>query len=227
MLHPGGASHSTPDGHPILRPVCRIGHMLRQASLDDCKEMSLVNQFGVDDADADKVLGYDNNDNDDDGYQPEEDEPSDDGGNGDAEDEDQDRQQQNYGDFQKWVRVTVPKRAEGNHCTGGLKMQQAIVKAWEEFVQHALHKGEIKDSQLKKLFFGALWICKEQVAKTPSLAHKCPATSVIVLDAIKNRMDEAIDGLVPSKDAPDIITNTFIAEVTQEQLDAIALGLPS
>jgi len=33
-----------------------------------------------------------------------------------------------------------------------------------------------------------------------------------------------ISGLVPSEDAPDIIANTFLAEVTQEQLDAIALG---
>jgi hypothetical protein len=31
-------------------------------------------------------------------------------------------------------------------------------------------------------------------------------------------------GLVPNEDAPDIIANTFLAEVTQEQLDAIGLG---
>ena len=31
-------------------------------------------------------------------------------------------------------------------------------------------------------------------------------------------------GLVPDEDAPDIIANTFLAEVTQEQLDAIGLG---
>lgn len=71
--------------------------MLRQASLDDREETSLVNEFGVDGADADKVLGYDN-------------------------DDDQDRQQQNYGDFQKQVRVTAAKRAEGNRRTGELKM---------------------------------------------------------------------------------------------------------
>jgi hypothetical protein len=29
---------------------------------------------------------------------------------------------------------------------------------------------------------------------------------------------------VPSEDAPDIIANTFLAEVTQKQLDAIGLG---
>lgn len=31
-------------------------------------------------------------------------------------------------------------------------------------------------------------------------------------------------GLVPSEDAPDIVANTFLAEVTKEQLDAIGIG---
>ena len=48
-------------------------------------------------------------------------------------------------------------------------------------------------SQLKKLFFGALRIRKEQEAKDPGLAHKRLATSIIVWDAIKNRMDEALE----------------------------------
>jgi hypothetical protein len=48
-------------------------------------------------------------------------------------------------------------------------------------------------SQLKKLFFSALWIRKEQEAKDPGLVNKCPATSIIVWDAIKNRMDEALE----------------------------------
>jgi hypothetical protein len=48
-------------------------------------------------------------------------------------------------------------------------------------------------SQLKKLFFGALRIRKEQEAKDPGLVHKRPATSIIVWDAIKNRMDEALE----------------------------------
>ncbi|KAJ6542561.1 hypothetical protein B0H19DRAFT_1267814 [Mycena capillaripes] len=48
-------------------------------------------------------------------------------------------------------------------------------------------------SQLQKLFFGALRIRKEQDAADPSLAKKCPATSVIVYDSIKTRMDEALE----------------------------------
>ena len=57
ILHPGGASPNPPDGHPSPCPVHRIGCMLRQASLDDRKEMSLVNESGVNGAHADEVLG--------------------------------------------------------------------------------------------------------------------------------------------------------------------------
>jgi hypothetical protein len=45
---------------------------------------------------------------------------------------------------------------------------------------------------LKKLFFGALRIRKVQDAANPSLALAWPAVSVFVYDAIKNRMDEAL-----------------------------------
>ena len=31
-------------------------------------------------------------------------------------------------------------------------------------------------------------------------------------------------GLVPNEDAPDIVANTFLEEVTEDQLDKIALG---
>lgn len=48
-------------------------------------------------------------------------------------------------------------------------------------------------SQLKKLFFGALRIRKEQEAADPTLATKRRASSVGVWDAIKNRMDEALE----------------------------------
>jgi hypothetical protein len=61
---------------------------------------------------------------------------------------------------------------------------------------HNLQKGDdnsLLQSQLKKLFFGALRIRKEQDAENTSLARKRPATSVIVWDAIKNRMDEALE----------------------------------
>ncbi|KAJ7504735.1 hypothetical protein B0H11DRAFT_1709516, partial [Mycena galericulata] len=83
-------------------------------------------------------------------------------------------------------------------------------------------------SHLKKLFFGALRIRKEQDAADPSLALKRPAVSVFVYDAIKCRMDEALErvrnGLVPDEDAPDIRANTWLSEVTDEQLERIGQG---
>lgn len=43
------------------------------------------------------------------------------------------------------------------------------------------------------MFFGALRIRKEQDAAEQSLARRRPAVSIIVWDAIKNRMDEALE----------------------------------
>lgn len=270
-------STNTIDAHP--RPIHRLARILGQISVDDNEEISLV-EFDVDGADAGEVLGYegdgdndngdddgnhgdDDNDGNNEGDQPGDEELSDDDGdkNTDAEGLGASRRK-GFGAFQQRVRVTAAK-SEGNRRAGGLKMQRAMVKAWEEFVQHVLRRGKIKDaivdehsllcfinfcterckrdhrgndisgtflgaSQLKKLFFGALRIHKERDAENPSLAHKCPVTSVIVWDAIKNWMDEALErvrsGLVPAEDVPNIIANTFLAEVTQEQLDAIGLG---
>ncbi|KAJ7433473.1 hypothetical protein FB451DRAFT_1472227, partial [Mycena latifolia] len=83
-------------------------------------------------------------------------------------------------------------------------------------------------SHLKKMFFGALRIRKEQDAADPDLARDRPATTVIVFDAIKTRMDEALErvrnGLDEGEDAPDILANTFLSEVTKDQLDRIGLG---
>ncbi|KAJ7936473.1 hypothetical protein B0H13DRAFT_1946706 [Mycena leptocephala] len=83
-------------------------------------------------------------------------------------------------------------------------------------------------SHLKKLFFGALRIRKEQDAADPALAKKRPATSVIVYDSIKTRMDEALErernGLTPEEDAPDIRANTWLSQVTDEQLRDIGFG---
>ncbi|KAJ7679310.1 hypothetical protein DFH06DRAFT_974792 [Mycena polygramma] len=86
-------------------------------------------------------------------------------------------------------------------------------------------------SQLKKLFFGALRIRKLQDAADPSLAKKRPATSVIVYDSIKTRMDEALErernGLSPEEDAPDIRANTWLSQVTEQQLKDIGFGFLS
>ncbi|KAI0352134.1 hypothetical protein OH77DRAFT_1523594 [Trametes cingulata] len=82
-------------------------------------------------------------------------------------------------------------------------------------------------SQIKE-FFGALRIRKVQDAQDPGLAEKRPATTVRVYDLVKARMDEALRrthlGLAPAEDAPDIVANTFLEEVTDEQLYSIRLA---
>ncbi|KAJ7693365.1 hypothetical protein B0H17DRAFT_933068, partial [Mycena rosella] len=185
------------------------------------------------------------------------------------EDEDEDEDDADYEQdagkkaFRTRVRIEAVRRAEGSRRAGGLKTQAAMVKAWNEFVEHAITAGDIDDgivdvhslllyikycaerpkrtrrgvpiegtflgaSHLKKLFFGVLRIRKEQDAANLSLALARPAVSVIVYDAIKNRMDEALErvrnGLVPNEDAPDIRANTWLSEVTDEQLERIGQG---
>ncbi|KAJ7686094.1 hypothetical protein B0H17DRAFT_1304922 [Mycena rosella] len=148
--------------------------------------------------------------------------------------------------------VLAVKRAAGNRRAGGLKTQNAMVRAWNEFTWNAMEAREIDDpiveehsllryikfalnvpsvpakasispvhswvrtylaqSHLKKLFFGALRIRKEQDAADPSLARDRPA--------VTNRMDEGC-GLVPGEDAPDIRANTWLPDVTEEQLEAV------
>ncbi|KAL1714102.1 hypothetical protein EV715DRAFT_295461 [Schizophyllum commune] len=83
-------------------------------------------------------------------------------------------------------------------------------------------------SQLKKLFFGALRVRKVQDAEDTTLALRRPATNVTVYDAIKNRMDEALDrdrnGLTEEGDAPDIVANTFLQDVGNPQLCGIGIA---
>ena len=59
--------------------------------------------------------------------------------------------------------------------------------------RHAARHSDLLQSQLKKLFFDALRIRKLQDARDPSLKLARPATTVLVWDAIKNRMDEALE----------------------------------
>jgi hypothetical protein len=95
------------------------------------------------------------------------------------------------------------------------------------------------------MFFGVLHICKVQHARDPSLAIKRPATTVYVYDEVKTCMDEALQrargyvcvnvpaylqvltvilcssGLIEGEDAPDIVANTFLDRVSDEQLQEI------
>ncbi|KAJ7246695.1 hypothetical protein C8J57DRAFT_1360119, partial [Mycena rebaudengoi] len=85
-------------------------------------------------------------------------------------------------------------------------------------------------SQIKKMFFGALRIRKTQEATNPKLKLTRPCATVLVYDETKTRMDEALERLrnglrlAPEEDAPDIIANTFLAQVTDDQLKSIGYG---
>ncbi|KAJ7210917.1 hypothetical protein GGX14DRAFT_394536 [Mycena pura] len=74
-------------------------------------------------------------------------------------------------------------------------------------------------SQIKKLFFGALRIRKTQEAVNPKIKDERACATVLVYDETKTRMDEACRH--SEEDAPDIIANTFLAQVTDDQLKKI------
>ncbi|KAJ7736388.1 hypothetical protein B0H14DRAFT_3612750, partial [Mycena olivaceomarginata] len=181
-------------------------------------------------------------------------------GEGD-EDDDDEEPPEDMDAFRRGVRVVAVKRFESNHRAGGRKTQAAMVKAWNVRVplyystegpdsrivdEHSLllfiifcaerpkrtRKGiDIPGTFIGALFFGVLRIRKEQDAADPSLAKKRPATSVIVYDSIKTRMDEALErernGLMPEEDAPDIRANTWLSQVTEKQLQDIGFGFLS
>jgi hypothetical protein len=208
------SSHTTTStNHTITNPT----HP-RNLVVDDDDEETLINEYGTEGAAAEEILGYDEDDDEEcyGGIR----------GDGDGADGNFDEDLQ-FKAFQRQVRVDETRRAEGNRRAGGIKTQRAMVKAWEEFLELALKKGEIQDriidehhlllyikfcaerpkrtrqgcdipgtfigaSHIKKLYFGALRIRKEQEADDPTLARRRPATSVHVWDALKGRMNEAL-----------------------------------
>jgi hypothetical protein len=60
------------------------------------------------------------------------------------------------------------------------------------FSQNSYTAIIVLQSQIKKEFFGALRIRKVQDAQDPTLTTKRPSTTVHVYDAVKTRMDEAL-----------------------------------
>ena len=88
-------------------------------NLDD--EEALIDQFNIEGAAAEEVLGYD--EDDDEEY---------DGSNGDNGDDSEFLDGDlGFKAFQRQVRVEETRRAEGNRRAGGIKTQRAMVKAWE------------------------------------------------------------------------------------------------
>ncbi|KAJ7756996.1 hypothetical protein B0H16DRAFT_1314634 [Mycena metata] len=212
---------------------------------EDDDETSLLQTYGVEGAGADEILGYDSDSDSED----EEDTPS---------DEEAQHEAFKKSVRVKAVRRAEGNRRAGGLKTQkamvkawdefkAMALQQKRIKdvivdehSLLLFIAHNAEReklnrrGEpipgtrIGASQLKKLFFGALRIRKEQDAADKTLASKRPAATFIVWEAIKNRMDEALErvrnGLDETEDAPDIRANTFLAEVTEEQLQNIGCG---
>ncbi|KAG6848859.1 hypothetical protein H0H93_013373 [Arthromyces matolae] len=91
--------------------------------------------------------------------------------------------------------------------------------------------SRIGASQIKKEFFGALRIRSQQDAEDPTLASRRPAATIYVYQLAKTRMDEALKnsyvGLVADDDAPDVVANTFLAQLSEEALDRIGDGFLS
>ncbi|KAJ7743063.1 hypothetical protein B0H14DRAFT_3607425 [Mycena olivaceomarginata] len=252
-----GPSRSGCSSSPPLATLQRPSHVHIQRlpsnqeyEEDEGDAEELIKQYGMEGANAEEILGYD--DDDDEGE-----------GDGDDEEGSTSDDEVAHTTFKQTTRVRAVRRAEGNRRIGGIRTQNAVVKDFNEWQTMALKLGKIKDkiidehtiliyieysaerekktrrgapiagsrlgaSQLKKLFFGVLRIRKPQDAADPGLALRRPATTFIVWEALKNRMDEALqrvrNGLDEAEDAPDIGANTFLAEVTDEQLEQIGYG---
>jgi hypothetical protein len=118
--------------------------------------MLLINEFDVDGADADEVLGYDGDGDGDGGDGDDGDNDNDDEGEGEkgeTSEEDEEcsgdegsraKPREGFRAFQTRVRVDAAKRAEGNRRAGGLRTQRAMVRAWEACFHSPLATLEFK-----------------------------------------------------------------------------------
>ncbi|PPQ96770.1 hypothetical protein CVT26_006269 [Gymnopilus dilepis] len=112
--------------------------------LDD--EVNLLEEFGVEGDNGEEVLGFDDDELDEDFEEDMVyltlDDYSSDHSQGFGEGQ---RGNESHNDFKKRIRVEETKRAEQNRRAGGIKAQNAMVKAWKEFCTKALANGQIKD----------------------------------------------------------------------------------
>lgn len=84
-------------------------------------EETLVEEFGIDGAAAEEVLGY-NLDNDEEEAEEDEDQNDEDEGNEDNK---------AFEELQKRVWLEATQQSEANRRAGGIKMQRAMVHTWE------------------------------------------------------------------------------------------------
>ncbi|KAF4621817.1 hypothetical protein D9613_012165 [Agrocybe pediades] len=227
-----------PDLPCIRIPTVPPSYLEPHVDVDD-DEARLIEQFGVEGAAAEELLGF----GDDEGSESEEDDDED-----SAEEDNPDLLDSpgKFSAFQKKVRVEEAKRAEANRRAGGIKTQNSVEKAWKEFCNQALEKGHIKDTIIDEhhllLFIkysaerpkrtpkgstktgtriGAI-----QEAEDPNLEYSRPIKTIYVWNSLKGRMNEAIKrertGIGIDDDALDITANTFLEGITDEQLTKVS-----
>ncbi|KAF9078501.1 hypothetical protein BDP27DRAFT_1309680 [Rhodocollybia butyracea] len=187
----------------------------------DGDEADLVNAFNIEGAHGEEIFGYDLT-------------PVMEDSDSDSEDEDDLDCNEN---FKKQEFISIAKFNQWKILDDIVDEHSLLlyIKYTAERPKQTRQGVDIKGTfvgaaQLKKQYFGALRIRKQQEAADPSLKTKRPATSVIVWDAIKNRMDEALnrewsgDINNPDDDAEDIIAQTFLDAMTQDKMDKINLA---
>ncbi|KAF4621744.1 hypothetical protein D9613_012156 [Agrocybe pediades] len=128
----GGSDGQVRRSDPYIECTTRFG----------CRD-ELVVAYGVDGAHAEELLGYDDDEDDDEdeeGAMVAAGDESDDDGMGGGP-----RRGEDYNQFKTRIRLQETQRAEKLRRPGGVKTQQAMVKAWAEFCATALNKGDIQD----------------------------------------------------------------------------------
>ncbi|KAJ7692293.1 hypothetical protein B0H17DRAFT_1159658 [Mycena rosella] len=209
----------------------------RPESGDAENEAALLRAFDVPGANAYELLSYEEEEEDEEEDEEEEDEnqeENEENSSGEAVESD-DESAGDQEEFRIGVRVAAVRRTEGNRRAGGLKTQKAMeflgiardtTQIMDDIVdEHALllfikYNAEREKRTRKGASIPGTHLSASQLKKLagcyPDLARDRPATTVIVFDAIKTRMDEALErvrnGLDDGEDAPDIIANTFLAE---------------
>jgi hypothetical protein len=103
------------------RPRSKCASLIEDIESD---EETLVEEFGIDGAAAEEVLGYDPDNDEEEADEEEEEEDQDDEDEGDEDDK-------AFEELRKRVRLEATQQSEANRRAGGIKTQRAMVRAWE------------------------------------------------------------------------------------------------
>ncbi|KDR75964.1 hypothetical protein GALMADRAFT_225713 [Galerina marginata CBS 339.88] len=197
----------------------------------DVDDVALAKEYDVGDGVAESIFGA----LDTGGLEDEDEDEEEDSDDSDDENLDDD---ETYKRFQTSVRVSAARRTEANRRAGGRKTQRSIIKSWNLFKNEALAAGKIRDDIVDEhallLFINfCAGRCKhnrrgEYIPNTRIGASQIKKEFFGALRIRKTCMDEALknarEGLIPAEDAPDIIANTFLAQLSDDTLTRIWYG---